>query len=115
MMMKALAMELKPWNIQCCSVLPGDTKTNFTAARIYIQKADQNSVYFHKMNTAVGKMEKDEQNGMPAEAVAKQIVCQALAGKMKTIVIPGVQYKIFSWLGNILPAKWIIGIVGKMY
>lgn len=115
MMMKALAMEVKPWNIQCCSVLPGDTKTNFTAARIYVANAKESSVYYQKMNIAVGKMEKDEQNGMPAEGVASQIAKQALSKKMKTIVIPGLQYQIFSWLGNILPAKWIIGIVGKMY
>lgn len=115
MMMKALAMEVKPWNIQCCSVLPGDTKTNFTAARVYVQNANENSVYFQKMKVAVGKMEKDEQNGMPAKVVAAQIAAQALRKQMKTIVIPGIQYKIFSCLGNILPAKWIIGIVGKMY
>ena len=115
MMMKALAMEVKPWNIQCCSVLPGDTKTNFTAARIYVQNANEKSDYYQKMNVAVGKMEKDEQNGMPAMAVASEIACQAMSKKMKTIVIPGLQYKIFSWLGNMLPAKWIIGIVGKMY
>jgi len=57
--MQALAIELKPFGIQCCTVLPGDTKTDFTSARKYTVASQlTDSVYYQTMKTSVGKMEK---------------------------------------------------------
>lgn len=110
--MEALAMEVKPFGIQCCTILPGDTKTDFTASRKYtVGSQNENSPYYNRMKTAVGKMEKDEQNGMDATVIAKAIVNQAERSKMKSRVIPGFQYKaicaISSWLPNSLRLKLI--------
>lgn len=115
MLMNGLATEVKSYNIQCCSVLPGDTKTNFTAARKYVKAADKTSPYFDKMSKAVSKMEKDEQNGRPASFVAKSIVNQVMRDKMCTVVIPGIDYKILSWLGKVLPTKTVQLLVGLIY
>ncbi len=115
MLMKGLAMEVEDYGIQCCSILPGDTKTNFTKARIFAQKASQESVYYSNMKRAVGKMEKDEENGKPASFVAKSIVKQVFANKMKTEVVPGIDYTILTKLGKFLPIRLIQFILKKMY
>ena len=114
--MQALAIELKPFSIQCCSVLPGDTKTEFTSARKYTQKSTQaGSVYLQKMNISVKKMEQDEQNGMKAEVVASKMVNQVMRKNMKVFVVPGLQYKIICFLFNRMPASLRLWVVGTIY
>ena len=114
--MQALAIEVKPFGIQCCSVLPGDTKTEFTAARKYTKQSQlTDSAYAQKMKTSVGRMEKDEQNGMDAQIVAKQMVNQIMNKRMKVTVVPGLQYKIICWLFNRIPAATRLWVVGLLY
>lgn len=115
MLMKGIAIEVQDFGIQCCSILPGDTKTNFTSARVFAKNADNRSVYFTKMKRAVGKMENDEVNGRPASFVANSIVQQVFAKKMKTEVIPGIDYSILTLLGKILPVRLVQFIVKKLY
>lgn len=114
--MQALAMEVKSYGIQCCTILPGDTKTDFTAARKYtVASQSPDSVYYKKMKTSVGKMEKDEQNGMSPDIIASTMVKQLLRKNMKTVVIPGFQYQVICWLFNRLPAGVRLWAVGKIY
>jgi short-subunit dehydrogenase len=114
--MQALALELKPYGIQCCSILPGDTKTEFTSARKYtIASQLPNSAYTTKMKKSVGKMEKDEQNGVDANFVAKKIVYQVMSKKMKVSVVPGIDYKLICFLFNRLPARLRLWVVGLIY
>jgi NAD(P)-dependent dehydrogenase (short-subunit alcohol dehydrogenase family) len=114
--MQALALELKPFNIQCCSILPGDTKTEFTAARKYTAASQSsNSAYLEKMKKSVKKMEHDEQNGVDANKVARKIVSQALKKKMKVSVVPGIDYKLICFLFNRLPAATRLWVVGLIY
>ncbi|HOK36771.1 MAG TPA: SDR family oxidoreductase [Paludibacteraceae bacterium] len=116
LLMQGLYMEVKSFGIECCTILPGDTKTNFTFARKYT-KASQlpNSAYSEKMKKAVGKMEKDEQNGMSPEAIARAIVKEITKKHMKALVIPGFQYKAICWLFNRLPVKFRLWVVGLLY
>ena len=114
--MQALAIEVKPYGIQCCTILPGDTKTDFTAARKYNDKANlPSSVYLATMKKSVAIMEKDEQNGMKAETVANAMVKQVMNKNMKTLVIPGIQYQAICWLFNRLPTGVSLWMVGKIY
>ena len=86
--MQALSIEVKPFGIQCCTILPGDTKTEFTASRKYNEKSKlESSAYLATMTKSVAIMEKDEQNGMKAETVANAMVKQVMSNKMKTVVI----------------------------
>ena len=113
---QALAIEVKPFNIQVCSVLPGDTKTNFTQARNYATLSkSEDSAYLKKMLTSVKKMEDDEQNGMTSDSVARIIVAEVKAKKMRNVVVPGFSNKIFYTLARILPSKLIIAILNKLY
>ena len=114
--MQALAMEVKPFGIQCCTILPGDTKTDFTAARKYTEASQSTkSVYYNKMKASVGKMEKDEQNGMSPDVIARNMVNQVFRKNMKAVVIPGFQYQVICWLFNRLPVKLRLWVVGMLY
>ena len=114
--MQALAIELKPFGIQCCCILPGDTKTDFTSARKYTLKSQSaDSAYTLKMKASVGKMEKEEQNGMSADSVASRMVQQVMNKKMNVFVVPGLQYELICILFNILPPRLRLWVVGLLY
>ena len=114
--MQALALELKPFGIQCCCILPGDTKTGFTSARKYtLASQSPDSVYIAKMKKSVGKMEKDEQNGVEASRVAQKIVNQVFKKKMNLSVVPGLDYKLICFLFNRFPVGLRLWIVGLIY
>ncbi|HHT23702.1 MAG TPA: SDR family oxidoreductase [Bacteroidales bacterium] len=116
LMMDALTMEVKPFGIQCCTILPGDTKTDFTSSRKYTDASqNENSAYYKRMKTAVDKMEIDEQNGMSAESIAKAIVKQIERKKMKSRVIPGLQYKAICVVSGLLPYKLRLNLINMVY
>jgi len=110
---EALSLEVKPFGIKCSCVLPGDASTGFTAARKRIETKD--SPYAEVLERSVGKMEKDETNGMPPERIASAIVKQATARRMKMVVTPGFEYKAINALFAILPKKFALWIVGLLY
>ena len=58
----ALYNEVAPYGIQVTSVMPGDIRTGFTAARKKSIVGDD--AYGGRISASVAKMEKDEQNGM---------------------------------------------------
>jgi NAD(P)-dependent dehydrogenase (short-subunit alcohol dehydrogenase family) len=114
--MQALAIEMKDYNVACCSILPGDTKTGFTAARKYASKANStSSPYYKSMKKAVGKMEEDELKGMSADIIAKSIEKQIYRKRMKALVIPGFIYKTAYILSLLLPIKLKIWAISKLY
>jgi NAD(P)-dependent dehydrogenase (short-subunit alcohol dehydrogenase family) len=77
---EALSMEVKPFGIDVVLVEPGDTKTNFTAAREWTAAAKASFVYAVRAKHAIAVMEKSERAGTPADKVA-QIVARALSDK----------------------------------
>lgn len=114
--MDALSMEVKKFGIQCCNILPGDTKTNFTQERKKCESnAKEKSPYYQDMKKAIEKMEKDEMKGMAPEFIAKKIVKQIEAKKMKTQIIPGIIYQIFFGLNNLLPNGLRLKIIRLVY
>ncbi|MBQ9584324.1 MAG: SDR family oxidoreductase [Bacteroidales bacterium] len=113
---KALSLEVKGFGIQCCSILPGDTKTGFTAARkVTEQSGNPGSVYYETLKKSVGRMEHDEQNGMPAGKIASAIVRQLGRRRMAATVTPRADYKAINFLVRILPTRLMLWIVGKLY
>jgi len=114
--MNGLSIEVKPFGIQCCTILPGDTKTKFTSARKFTQSSQNpKSAYYKTMKKSVGRMEQDEQNGMSAEAVARPIVQQVMNKKMHTFYVTGFVNQLFYHLFNILPTNWRLWIIAKLY
>lgn len=114
--MNGLTIEVKPFGIQCCTILPGDTKTAFTSARKYTQASqNEKSVYFRTMRKSVSRMEHDEQNGMSAESVARPIMQQVLNKRMHTFYVTGILNQFYYHLFNVLPTNWRLWIIAKLY
>lgn len=115
-LMNALSLEVKSFGIQCCTVLPGDTKTEFTSARKYSEKSQNpSSPYYPTLKKSIGRMEKDEQNGMSAHSVANRMARELMREKMKPIVVPGWHYRLICWAFGWLPFRFKMWVVGLLY
>lgn len=107
---KALANEVKNYNIKVTTILPGDTKTSFTSSRII-----ENEKGSEVVAKTIKKVEKDEQTGKSPDSVGK-IAVKILKRKnpplKKTV---GFFYKCVVFLPRILPTKLVNYIVRKLY
>lgn len=110
---KALSLEVKPFGIQVCTVLVGDTKTDFTGKR---QKNNEvGTIYESVVEKSITKMEKDEQNGKDPITVAKTMYKLASKHKMPPNKTVGFAYKLLLFLNKILPTKFMLWVVSKLY
>ncbi|MCM1043153.1 MAG: SDR family NAD(P)-dependent oxidoreductase [Corallococcus sp.] len=105
---RALANELKSRKIKVCAVLPGDTKTNFTDARICegTNTRAQNSI---------AKMSADEQHGKSPLTVAKAVYRAAKRKNPPLRICVGFASKAEVFLARLLPVRLINYILFKMY
>lgn len=114
--MDALSIEVRPHGIQCCTILPGDTQTDFTSSRKPTQRSlDSNSAYTTRCQKAISKMEKDEKNGMTAQFIAKSIARQIEKKSMSSRVVPSCQYKLIRLLSLMLPNSLKLKIIHSVY
>ena len=110
----ALYNEVAPYGVQVASVLPGDIKTGFTAARKKSAAGDKE--YGGRISKSVEKMEKDEQNGMRPEDAAKTIVRVALQkGRVKPYYTIGFAYKALVFLDRLLPCRAVRWLLYQLY
>ena len=109
-----LADEVHPFGIQVSIVAPGDTKTGFTRARRLVTHHHE-SPYAHRIARSVRRMERDEQNGMPAIFIARAIVRELGRNRQKLWVIPGLAYQLMSGLSAVLPLTLVRRIVRLLY
>lgn len=105
---RALANEVKPHKIKVCAVLPGDTKTGFTEARVCYGESE-------RAKKSVAKMAHDETHGKSPDSVAKVILKVAKKKNPPLRVTVGGSYKLLVFLQRILPVKLVNFIIGKMY
>ncbi len=108
---KALNNETKHFGIRVISILPGDVRTGFTAAR----RKTLGGELYPAAEHAVAVMEHDEQTGMPPETVARDIVKAATARHPKLEYVSGGKYKLFCVIAKLLPAALCNRLVGKIY
>ena len=109
----ALANELRPFRIDVCALLPGDVRTDFTAAREKSSLGQE--LYGNAIETAVSAMERDEQNGMAPERLARAICHAALKRRCPVRVTVGLKYKLFLLLDRLLPIRLVNWIVKLLY
>jgi len=110
----ALQNEVRPLGVKITCLMPGDIKTNFTANRE--KTCDEvDAIYGNRVQNSIKKMEKDEQNGMPPEAIAVAIR-KVLAKKNPPMCLTvGFSYKTLRSLKRIFPTKLINKILYSMY
>lgn len=111
---KALRLEVRPFHIQVCNVLLGDTKTGFTAHREKNQ-ADEDSVYKEVVARSVKKMEHDEQHGKDPITASKVMYKMFAKRKMPATKVVGFSYKTIVFLSKILPQRFMLFVVRKLY
>jgi len=111
---EALRMELKPFGIDVSSVLPGDTKTAFTAHRTQ-PNVLSNDLYKERIHKSIERMEKDEQNGRSPMSVVKVVNKIIKKKSMPVKVTVGFEYKLFVFLHRILPKRLENWILYSMY
>ena len=110
---RALAAEVRPFGITVCSVLPGDVKTGFTAARKKEHAGDD--VYGGRIARSVAVMERDEKTGMSPGRIARAVVHCANARRVKPCRSVGLQYRFFCVLAKFLPEALCARIVERVY
>jgi short-subunit dehydrogenase len=109
----ALANEVAPFNIQVCSIMPGDIKTGFTKNRK--KNAVDSEAYKKRVDKSVAVMEEDENNGMDPEVAARAVHRLVQRKRIPLYYTIGIQYKLIVLLAKILPAKFVNHIVGSIY
>ena len=110
---EGLRIELKQFNIDVCTILPGDTKTGFTSNRKVIM--NENSAYQKNVMRSIAKMEKDEQKGVSPDKVVKAIYKVIKRRKMPIQLVVGFDYKFLVLLSKWLPKRLVEYIIIKMY
>lgn len=100
-----------PENIKAIAVLPGGTKTPFTKER-KIYNVTENKEYF---DNAVFKLAEQEQNGDGANAVANEIVKNALKKSPKILLVTGFKNKFRAALSNFIPLKLRLKMIKRKF
>ncbi len=111
---EGLRNELKPFNIQVTSVLPGDIKTDFTKNR-EMPKVLEDDLYKDRIKKSLARMAKDEETGMPALSVSKVILKLIRKKRLPVAKTVGFQYKLFIFLQKTFPKSFVNWIIKKMY
>ena len=108
----ALDGEVRRFGVKVTTILPGDTKTGFTAARI-VEGGEAD--YGGRIGKSVRRMEKDEQNGKSPDTVARAVQRAIKKRRPPLKITVGGQYKLFVGLGKLLPTRLVNYILRKMY
>ena len=114
---EGLRMELRPFGIHSGTILLCDTRTDFTRNR----KKDGTGEEFYgkRIERSVSTMEHDEQNGMSADKAAKKIAKYLGKKNTKAYKAIGSQFRVplsvLLFLDRILPRKWVLGILYRIY
>jgi short-subunit dehydrogenase len=109
----ALRNEVKSFGVDVRIVMPGDTGTGFTAARIKRETGDD--VYGGRIARSVAVMERDERGGMSPEAVGSAVARAAMERRGTAVRSVGFKYKTFAVLAKILPVSVVNWILGLLY
>jgi len=109
----SLANELKPFSIRVCAIQPGDVSTGFTSARKKSTKGDD--IYNGRIHKSVGRMEKDEQNGMDPDVVARSVMRIADRTRVRPVYTTGLKYRFFILLARVLPLRFVNWALYQLY
>jgi NAD(P)-dependent dehydrogenase (short-subunit alcohol dehydrogenase family) len=115
-MSEALSLEVKPFGIDVVMIQPGDTKSNFTAAREWTESAKASVVYAARARHAIEVMEKAEQAGPPADRVARVVERAVNAAKPKLRYGSASAMELLAlFLQGVLPDRMFEGVINSNY
>lgn len=113
MLSDGLRLELKPYGIRTALIEPGDVNTGFTAARRPVGRTC--SAYAEAYARSIGRMVRDEQNGMHPRVVAAAILRAARSKNPPPHTAVGGMYRTFVFFKRLLPARLIEEFLYAMY
>jgi len=114
-LMETLRMETRAFGIRAALVEPGDTKTSFTASRIFTAASKTNPAYQAHCKKAVERMAHDEQHG-PEPIVVTRVIQNIIRKKNPPIrIVVGSSYKMLCFFKRLLPAGLVERILASMY
>lgn len=107
--------ELRPYNIELVSIMPGDIKTPFTEHREYA-KDKPCPIYGNRALNSIKKMERDEIGGSSCEKLAKHLVRLASSKRRpKPLQGFGLSYRAILILERILPVRLTNYLLYQLY
>lgn len=112
MITNALYMELKSFNIQVCTVCPGEIDTPFTKNRLWHSGGEK---YKNSLSEINNKFLKHKKSRMSVNTVANKIYQISNKNHLPPVIIIGAKYKVFYILSKILPYKLLLKLTMKMY
>ena len=115
LMSGSLRNELRSFGVKVCVVEPGDTKTGFTANRLFVKAGGEDSAYFLQGKKSVEVMERDEMNGPEPIVVAKAVARAIKRKNPPAFITVGLSYKLLVFLRRLVPRSLVSFIVAKMY
>lgn len=110
----AFGLEVKDFNVKTTCVMPGDTKTGFTQNREKNATLEDEN-YKTRIKASIEKMEKDETNGVSPLCVSKVIKKVIYKKNPPSKIAVGFSYKFIVFLNKILPRKFMLWVVKKIY
>lgn len=110
----AFGLEVQDFGIKTTCVMPGDTKTGFTDHRVKNELLEDEH-YSKRIKESIAKMEDDEIKGKSPETVSKVILKVIKKKKPPSRVAVGGSYKLIVFLSKILPRRFMLKVVKKLY
>ncbi len=107
---RALANEVKG-QVKVTVILPGDTKTGFTKARVI----ENNGEDSEKIQKSIKKFEMDEEKGKSPDTVAKCVIKVLNKKRPPLRKTVGAEYKLIVFLPRLVSCKLANAIVRKLY
>jgi len=113
---ECLRHEVNPFGIRVVLVEPGDVKTGFTGNRVRAAAAGSASAYDKMFSKCMLAVEKEEQQGVPPEAIAR-LVCRIIQGSAKgpRYTCGQVAQRAAAVLKRVLPGRLFETIIGSFY
>ncbi len=103
-LVESLRYEVRPYNIRCALIEPGDFRTGFTDARK--KTASLESPYSEAMARALGVMEKDERSGFPPARMAELVERLLSKKKLRVRYTVGPAFERFAaGIKRVLPSR----------
>lgn len=112
-LVSCLQYELLSENVRLVSVMPGGTKTGFTAKRKIYPPAETDG-YAKLMGCACDRLAKTEQNGSSPTSVASAIF-KACSFPTKTLLSAGFLNKCAHMLSRLLPSSLMDSVIKNYY